>query len=61
MSSITLFLWFDDKAEEAMHFYISIFPNSKVLSVSPGPNGTAMSVYRPCASRSWGSGRLLPH
>jgi len=35
MHRITPFLWFDGKAEEAMHFYVSIFPNSKVLSVSP--------------------------
>ena len=29
MKNITPFLWFDDKAEEAMHFYTSIFKNSK--------------------------------
>ena len=29
MKSITPFLWFDDKAEEAMHFYTSIFKNSQ--------------------------------
>ncbi len=44
MQKITPFLWFDGKAEEAMNFYVSIFKNSKILSVSPGPNGTAMSV-----------------
>ena len=44
MNKITPFLWFDDKAEEAMRFYVSIFRNSRVLSVSPGPNGRAMSV-----------------
>jgi predicted 3-demethylubiquinone-9 3-methyltransferase (glyoxalase superfamily) len=44
MKKITPFLWFDDKAEEAMNFYVSLFKNSKVLSVTPGPNGTAMSV-----------------
>lgn len=44
MNRITPFLWFDDKAEEAMHFYVSVFRDSKVLSVSPGPNGTVMSV-----------------
>jgi predicted 3-demethylubiquinone-9 3-methyltransferase (glyoxalase superfamily) len=41
---ITPFLWFDDQAEEAMRHYVSIFKNSKVLGVSPGPNGKAMSV-----------------
>jgi len=44
MSKITPFLWFDDQAEEAMRFYVSIFDHSKVLSVTPGPNGQAMSV-----------------
>jgi predicted 3-demethylubiquinone-9 3-methyltransferase (glyoxalase superfamily) len=33
MLSITPFLWFDTQAEEAMQFYASIFPRSKVLSV----------------------------
>ncbi len=44
MQKITPFLWFDDKAEEAMRFYASIFKHSKVLSVTPGPDGKAMSV-----------------
>ena len=34
MLSITPFLWFDTQAEEAMNFYASIFPRSKVLSVN---------------------------
>jgi len=48
MQKITPFLWFDDQAEEAMNFYVSIFINSKVVSVSrygeggPRPKGTAM-------------------
>ena len=50
MHKITPFLWFDGKAEEAMNFYVSIFKNSKVGSVSrygeagPGPKGTVMSA-----------------
>ena len=44
MKRIVPFLWFDDQAEEAMNFYVSIFKNSKVLSVSPGSNGKAFSV-----------------
>ncbi len=35
MQKITPFLWFDDRAEEAMNFYVAIFKNSKVLSASP--------------------------
>ncbi len=34
MQKITPFLWFDGKAEEAMNFYVSIFKNSKIVSVS---------------------------
>jgi predicted 3-demethylubiquinone-9 3-methyltransferase (glyoxalase superfamily) len=47
---ITPFLWFDNQAEEAMNFYVSIFPNSKVLGVTrygetgPGPKGTVMTA-----------------
>jgi predicted 3-demethylubiquinone-9 3-methyltransferase (glyoxalase superfamily) len=50
MQKITPFLWFDDKAEEAMNFYVSIFKNSKVGTVTrygeagPGPKGTVMSA-----------------
>lgn len=44
MPKITPFLWFDNQAEEAMNFYTSIFRNSKVLSVTPGPNETFTAV-----------------
>jgi predicted 3-demethylubiquinone-9 3-methyltransferase (glyoxalase superfamily) len=27
-------LWFDDQAEQAVEFYLSIFPNSRILSLS---------------------------
>jgi predicted 3-demethylubiquinone-9 3-methyltransferase (glyoxalase superfamily) len=33
MLTITPFLWFDKQAEEAMNFYASIFPDTKVMSV----------------------------
>jgi predicted 3-demethylubiquinone-9 3-methyltransferase (glyoxalase superfamily) len=33
MQKITPFLWFDGKAEEAMHFYTSVFKNSKAGKV----------------------------
>jgi predicted 3-demethylubiquinone-9 3-methyltransferase (glyoxalase superfamily) len=44
MQKIVPFLWFDGKAEEAAKFYVSIFKNAKVMSVTPGPDGTAMAV-----------------
>jgi predicted 3-demethylubiquinone-9 3-methyltransferase (glyoxalase superfamily) len=50
MKKITPFLWFDGKAEEAMNFYVSLFKNSKVVSITrygeagPGPKGTVMTA-----------------
>jgi predicted 3-demethylubiquinone-9 3-methyltransferase (glyoxalase superfamily) len=50
MQKITPFLWFDNQAEEAMNFYVSIFKNSTVLGVNrygegaPMPKGTVMTA-----------------
>lgn len=50
MQKITPFLWFDTQAEEAANFYVSIFDNSKVLSLTrcgeatPGPKGSVLTV-----------------
>lgn len=50
MSKITTFLAFDDQAEEAVEFYVSIFKNSKILNVArygegaPAPRGSVMTV-----------------
>ena len=44
MSKITPFLWFNNNAEEAMNFYVSLFKNSKVNNVSRGPDGKAFTV-----------------
>jgi predicted 3-demethylubiquinone-9 3-methyltransferase (glyoxalase superfamily) len=47
---ITTFLWFDNNAEEAAKFYVSIFKNSRILNTvpygegGPGPKGTVMTV-----------------
>jgi len=47
---ITPFLWFDDNAEQAANFYVSVFPNSEVTEVShygeasPGVAGSVMVV-----------------
>jgi predicted 3-demethylubiquinone-9 3-methyltransferase (glyoxalase superfamily) len=47
---ITTFLWFDDDAEEAVRFYTSLFPDSRILEESrwgdggPLPKGTLMSA-----------------
>jgi predicted 3-demethylubiquinone-9 3-methyltransferase (glyoxalase superfamily) len=50
MPKITTFLWFDNQAEEAMNFYVSIFKNSKPGRITrygdagPGAKGTVMAV-----------------
>jgi predicted 3-demethylubiquinone-9 3-methyltransferase (glyoxalase superfamily) len=37
--NITPFLWFDKNAEEAMNFYTSVFPKSRIVSISRYPAG----------------------
>lgn len=50
MQKITTFLWFNDKAEEAAKFYVSLFKNSKIETIArygdagPGPKGSVMTV-----------------
>ena len=50
MQKITPFLWFDNQAEEAARFYVSVFKNSKMGAVSrygdgmPLPKGTVMTA-----------------
>lgn len=50
MNKITPFLWYDNQAEEAANFYVSVFPDSKIGSISrygdagPGPKGSVMVV-----------------
>jgi len=43
MQKITSFLWFDNKAEEAMNLYISIFKNSKIITINREPDGKVFS------------------
>jgi predicted 3-demethylubiquinone-9 3-methyltransferase (glyoxalase superfamily) len=50
MQKITPFLWFDNQAEEAANYYVSIFANSRILKIvrfgeaGPGPRDTVMTV-----------------
>jgi predicted 3-demethylubiquinone-9 3-methyltransferase (glyoxalase superfamily) len=50
MPTISPFLWFDHHAEQAANFYVSIFKNSRVVTVTrygeagPGPQGSVMTV-----------------
>ena len=50
MPKIHPFLWFRDQAVEAAKFYVSVFPNSKILQVvrnagsAPGPKDSVLTV-----------------
>jgi predicted 3-demethylubiquinone-9 3-methyltransferase (glyoxalase superfamily) len=47
---ITPFLWFDDRAEEAAGFYVSIFPNSRIKGVSRYTDEASKAAGRPTGS-----------
>ncbi|MBV8251281.1 MAG: VOC family protein [Chitinophaga sp.] len=50
MQKIVPFLWFDNQAEEAINFYISVFKNARIVEMNrytaagPGPEGSVMSA-----------------
>ena len=44
MRSITPCLWFDGKAEEAVRFYQSIFPENAVVDTIPGSKGSTLGL-----------------
>ena len=62
---ITPFLWFDDKVEEAVHFYTSIFKNAKVgtithydaesAKVAGRPEGSVLTVGFTLAGQEFGA------
>src|SRR5262249_32201966 len=48
MQKITTHLWFDNQAEEAARFYVSLFKNSKILNVARyGEAGAKVSGRQP--------------
>ena len=50
MQKITPFLWFDNQAEEAVNYYLSIFKNSKILNVARYGDDNAKVSGRPKGS-----------
>jgi predicted 3-demethylubiquinone-9 3-methyltransferase (glyoxalase superfamily) len=50
MQTITPMLWFDNNAEQAVDFYASIFPQTKIGTIvryseaGPGPTGSVMTI-----------------
>lgn len=50
MQKITPFLWFEDKAEEAAKFYVSIFKNSKIGKITRYPKAAEEVSGKPAGS-----------
>lgn len=50
LQKIVPHLWFEEKIEEAVNFYIDLFPNSRINSISyygdagPGPKGSVLTM-----------------
>ncbi len=70
VTGVTTFLWFDNEAGEAAEFYVSLFPNSSIKSIThyqkdaQKPEGTVLTVEfelfgRPFAALN--AGPQYPH
>jgi predicted 3-demethylubiquinone-9 3-methyltransferase (glyoxalase superfamily) len=44
INKITPFLWFNGNAEEAVDYYLSVFPNSKKSGGLPGEDGKPLTI-----------------
>lgn len=53
INAITPYLWFDDQAEEAMQFYVSLFPDSKIVGLNRGPDGNVFTGTFELAGREF--------
>ncbi len=45
MSKITPYLWFDDQLQDAIDFYASVFPDSKIHSTQHGHQGPDGPIF----------------
>jgi predicted 3-demethylubiquinone-9 3-methyltransferase (glyoxalase superfamily) len=50
MQKITSCLWFDQQAEEAVNFYVSLFKNSKIVNVARYDEASAQASGQPKGS-----------
>jgi len=50
MQKITPFLWFNDNAEQAVKFYVSVFKKSKILKITRYDDGSSKASGRPAGS-----------
>lgn len=59
--AITPYLWFDGTAKEAAEFYVSVFPNSRILTVArnaeggAGPAGSVLVVLFELDGKKFGA------
>lgn len=66
MQRVSTCLWFDDQAQEAAAYYVSVFPNSRIVDTkyfldgAPRPAGTVLTVQflleQALARRIWRKG-----
>lgn len=50
MQKLTPCLWFDDNAEEAVNFYVSVFKNSRIISMAHYGESASKASGRPKGS-----------
>lgn len=50
MQKITTFLWFDNQAEQAAKFYVSIFKNSKIAQITHYPQSATTASGQPAGT-----------
>jgi predicted 3-demethylubiquinone-9 3-methyltransferase (glyoxalase superfamily) len=70
ISHLTTYLWFDNEAQEAAEFYVSVFPNSRIVSMDYykehhiKPAGSVLSVQFELMGQSFATlngGPQFPH
>lgn len=54
-------LWFDQQGEEAARFYVSLFKDSRITNIVPGPMGTPMLVEFQLAGNDYQALNGGPH
>jgi predicted 3-demethylubiquinone-9 3-methyltransferase (glyoxalase superfamily) len=65
--AISTCLWFDRNAEEAANFYVSLFPDSRIVSITrygkagPGPEGSVLTIAFELAGREFVALNGGPH
>jgi predicted 3-demethylubiquinone-9 3-methyltransferase (glyoxalase superfamily) len=64
MTTITPFLWFDDNAEEAIALYSNLFPDTRIIDETRGPDGALFFATFELAGQrvmAMNAGPMFPH